>query len=80
LEKGRPDEEERDIFHVNDNYTVVLTDMCKAAVVLHLKATGTQLADFSRTMDYFGLSASTLMEYDVYVSMLHFQRSCPFLT
>ena len=56
---GRQDDDQPALFHVSNN-TIVLTDMCKNAVLMHLKTTNVQLTTYPRTLAWFQLDEDSL--------------------
>lgn len=64
LEKGSHFDEEPHIFYVADQCKLVLTDMCKFAIIQHLRVPDTRLASFPRTLDYLKLDGQKREEWE----------------
>jgi len=69
LTKGRVDEEDNVMFHAPDNCTFILTQMCKFAIIQHLKTEGVRLQEFSRVLAFFKLDANSLKACEALVSV-----------
>eukprot|EP00967_Tisochrysis_lutea_P008022 scaffold9577_cov20-Tisochrysis_lutea.AAC.1 len=65
LLKGRRDADQPDTIQADDNCTIVITDMCKAAVLTYLKVPGVQLQQFSRVMAYLNVDAVQIADTQI---------------
>ena len=68
LLKGNPVEGQPHIFCVPENTKIIVTDMCKTAVIQHLLVPDTNLESYPRTMEFLGLDAEFKDEWETLVS------------
>lgn len=72
LQKGHQDHDQLGTFQAPDNVTIVVTDMCEAAVRMHLKSVGVQLQRFPNLLGYLGTDAEELADCLCLVSVESF--------
>ena len=66
---GRQDANQPALFHVSNNCTIVLTDMCKIAVYMHLKTANVPLKTYPRALAWFQLDEDSLKSFHSLVSL-----------